>query len=63
MLKSTESKHFQKDFEGKWEVHHNHYNSIPDSEKNKETLTIKFISGEKSLTPKIIEVRLLNNAK
>jgi hypothetical protein len=33
---------------------------IPESEIRKEILTIKFNSGEKSLTPKIIEVRLLN---
>lgn len=33
---------------------------IPESEISKETLNIKFNSGEKSLTPKIIEVRLLN---
>lgn len=33
---------------------------IPESESRKEILNIKFNSGEKSLTPKIIEVRLLN---
>jgi len=33
---------------------------IPESEIRKEILNIKFNSGEKSLTPKIIEVRLLN---
>ncbi|MCY0970448.1 glycoside hydrolase family 127 protein [Chryseobacterium wangxinyae] len=33
---------------------------IPDSETRKEILDIRFNSGEKSLTPKIIEVRLLN---
>lgn len=32
---------------------------IPDSEKNKETLTIKFLADEKLMTAKIIEVRLL----
>jgi len=34
---------------------------IPDSETRKEILNIRFNSGEKSLTPKIIEVRLLND--
>lgn len=33
---------------------------IPESESRKEILNIKFNSGEKSLTPKIIEIRLLN---
>jgi len=33
---------------------------IPQSETRKEILNIRFNSGEKSLTPKIIEVRLLN---
>ncbi|KQT22522.1 glycosyl hydrolase [Chryseobacterium sp. Leaf405] len=33
---------------------------IPESEIHKDILNIKFNSGEKSLTPKIIEVRLLN---
>jgi len=33
---------------------------IPESESRKEILTVKFNSGEKSLTPKIIEVRLLS---
>jgi hypothetical protein len=33
---------------------------IPESESRKEVLTVKLNSGEKSLTPKIIEVRLLN---
>ncbi|WP_027388760.1 glycoside hydrolase family 127 protein [Chryseobacterium gregarium] len=32
---------------------------VPESESRKEVLTVKFNSGEKSLTPKIIEVRLL----
>jgi len=34
---------------------------IPESETRKEILNIRFNSGEKSLTPKIIEVRLLND--
>ncbi|MFY1046079.1 beta-L-arabinofuranosidase domain-containing protein [Chryseobacterium sp. GP-SGM7] len=34
---------------------------IPESETRKEILNIKFNSGGKSLTPKIIEVRLLND--
>jgi DUF1680 family protein len=34
---------------------------IPESETHKEILNIRFNSGEKSLTPKIIEVRLLND--
>ena len=34
---------------------------IPESEIHKEILNIRFNSGEKSLTPKIIEVRLLND--
>ncbi|EJL68831.1 glycoside hydrolase family 127 protein [Chryseobacterium populi] len=33
---------------------------IPESETRKEILTVKFNSDEKYLTPKIIEVRLLN---
>ncbi|MDQ1803141.1 glycoside hydrolase family 127 protein [Chryseobacterium sp. CKR4-1] len=32
---------------------------IPDSEKNKEHLTVKFLADEKLMTAKIIEVRLL----
>ncbi len=32
---------------------------VPESESRKEVLTVKFNSGEKLLTPKIIEVRLL----
>ncbi|WP_426483022.1 beta-L-arabinofuranosidase domain-containing protein [Chryseobacterium sp. R2ACT005] len=32
---------------------------IPDSEKNKENLTVKFLTEEKLMTAKIIEVRLL----
>ena len=34
---------------------------IPESEIHEEILNIRFNSGEKSLTPKIIEVRLLND--
>jgi|GEM_PF-6154575 len=34
---------------------------IPDSEKNKEILNVRFSSKEKYLTPKIIEIRLLTN--
>ncbi|REC79236.1 glycosyl hydrolase [Chryseobacterium elymi] len=33
---------------------------IPESESRKEILNVKFNTNEKSLTPKIIEVRLLN---
>lgn len=52
---------FSKDFEGKMgSSPQSLLIPVPESEKKKETLTIKFISGEKSLTPKIIEVRLLN---
>ncbi|WP_449398469.1 DUF6805 domain-containing protein [Chryseobacterium wanjuense] len=52
---------FSKDFEGKMgSSPQSLLISVPESEKDKETLTVKFISGEKSLTPKIIEVRLLN---
>lgn len=32
---------------------------IPDSEKNKENLTVKFLADEKLMTAKVIEVRLL----
>ncbi|WES99523.1 glycoside hydrolase family 127 protein [Chryseobacterium arthrosphaerae] len=32
---------------------------IPDSEKNKETLTVKFLAEEKLMTAKVIELRLL----
>ncbi|UWX61477.1 glycoside hydrolase family 127 protein [Chryseobacterium oranimense] len=32
---------------------------IPDSEKNKETLTVKFMAEEKLMTAKVIEIRLL----
>ncbi|CEJ68969.1 Non-reducing end beta-L-arabinofuranosidase [Chryseobacterium oranimense G311] len=32
---------------------------IPDSEKNKENLTVKFLAEEKLMTAKVIEVRLL----
>ena len=32
---------------------------IPDSEKTKEKITVKFFGGDNVLTPKIIEVRLL----
>ncbi|WP_426478411.1 beta-L-arabinofuranosidase domain-containing protein [Chryseobacterium sp. CBSDS_008] len=34
---------------------------IPDSEKNKENLTVKFLAEEKLMTAKIIEVRLLTD--
>ena len=52
---------FSQDFEGKMgSSPQTLLIPIPESEKNKETLTVKFISVEKSLTPKIIEVRLLN---
>ncbi|MCD9615303.1 glycoside hydrolase family 127 protein [Chryseobacterium gleum] len=32
---------------------------IPDSEKNKETLSVKFLADEKLMTAKVIELRLL----
>ena len=32
---------------------------IPDSEKDKENLTVKFLAKEKSTTAKVIEIRLL----
>lgn len=34
---------------------------IPDSEKNKETLTVKFLAEEKLMTTKVIELRLLTD--
>ncbi|WP_223598813.1 glycoside hydrolase family 127 protein [Chryseobacterium sp. GVT01B] len=34
---------------------------IPDSEKNKENLTVKFLADEKLMTAKVIELRLLTD--
>lgn len=51
---------FSKNFEGKMgNSPQSLLISIPESETRKEVLTIMFNSDEKSLTPKIIEVRLL----
>lgn len=53
---------FSQDFEGKSGVSpQTLLIPAPASEKKKEKLTVKFYTKEKSLTPKIIEVRLLRN--
>jgi len=54
-------KAFSKDFDGKMGGSpQTLLIPIPESENRKEILNIRFNSSEKSLTPKIIEVRLLN---
>lgn len=56
------SKVYSKDFDGKMGISPQFLLiPIPDSEKNKEILNVRFSSKEKSLTPKIIEIRLLTN--